>query len=200
MSKYHAKNIKAYDAKAQNYDNTLDGKFTAKFKELLVANMSLAEGSRVLDVGCGNGRLLAKIAEKWHIEGFGVDISPNMVASAGARYPEFEFAVAGCDDLSFGERSMDVLTACCTYHHFPDVAAFTLEAKRVLRPGGSIYIADVYLPPVIRQTANVFLPLSKDGDVKFYSTGEIAGTFERAGFELVSVVRNGHMQVVRLRG
>ena len=40
-----------------------DGKFTEKFKDLLLANMSIRENDSVLDVACGNGRLLSKIAK-----------------------------------------------------------------------------------------------------------------------------------------
>ena len=199
MDNYSEKNIKTYNAKAADYDNTLDGKFTAKFKDLLAAHMSVNEGERVLDVGCGNGALLGKIAAARPIKGFGVDLSPQMIAAAEKRHPEFEFAIAGCESLPFGDNSMDVITVCCAYHHFPDVDAFALEASRILRPGGSLYIAEVYLPPVVRQITNVLLPLSKDGDVKFYSRGEIARTFSRVGFELVSVFRKGYVQILHLR-
>ena len=199
MSNYSEKNITAYNAKAANYDNTIDGKFTAKFKGLLVAHMQVNEGNRVLDVGCGNGTLLRKIARTRPVKGFGADLSPQMITVAGERYPEFEFTVAGCESLPFEESSMDIITVCCAYHHFPDTDAFALEASRILRPGESLYIADVYLPPVVRQIANVFLPLSKDGDVRFYSREEISRTFSRVGLELVSVVRKGYIQILHLR-
>ena len=199
MSNYTQKNIAAYDAKADSYDNTLDGKFTEKFKDLLVANMSANEGDRVLDVGCGNGSLLSKIAGVQKIKGFGADLSPRMVEAAAARYPEFEFVVAGCESLPFGDSSMDVVTVCCAYHHFPDVSAFARETGRLLRPGGSLYIAEVYLPGVVRPIANLFLPLSKDGDVKFYSSKEIADTLSPAGLELVSATKKGHIQILHLR-
>ena len=198
MSNYSEKNTKAYNAKASNYDNTIDGKFTAKFKDLLAASMSVNEGDRVLDVGCGNGTLLRKIARTRPIKGFGADLSPKMIAIAGERYPEFEFVVAGCESLPFGDNSMDVITVCCAYHHFPDADAFATQARRILRPGGSLYIADVYLPPVVRQIANVFLPLSKDGDVKFYSGKEIADALSPAGLELVSASKKGHIQILHL--
>lgn len=47
MQNYNEKNIKAYDKKASNYDNTLDGKFTEEFKRLLVANILVNEYDRV---------------------------------------------------------------------------------------------------------------------------------------------------------
>ena len=197
MSGYIEKNIKAYDQKADDYDNTPDGKFTEKFKQLLLANISVQDGDRVLDVGCGNGSLLSRLAQANKIEGFGTDISPQMIKNAAIRCPAFRFAVSGCETIPFDDHSMDIITVCAAYHHFPDVGGFALEAKKLLRPGGSIYVAEIYLPAIIRPVVNLFLPLSKDGDVKFYSSREIAGTF--AEFRAVKVVRKGHIQVVQLQ-
>jgi ubiquinone/menaquinone biosynthesis C-methylase UbiE len=191
------KNILAYNKKAANYDSTLDGKFTEKFKRLLVQSMDISDGDAVLDVGCGNGSLLSKIAETAEIRGFGTDISPGMIAAATERNPAFDFAVANCEQIPFGDGAMDVIIACASFHHFPNVAAFAAECKRLLRKGGSVYIAEIYLPPVIRHIANLVLPLSNDGDVKFYTTKEIADTFR--GFRIVKATTNWHIQIVQLR-
>ena len=94
---------------------------------------------------------------------------------------------------------MDVISVCAAYHHFPDTAAFAKEAKRVLKPGGTIYIADVYLPAILRLLVNPFVPLSRAGDVKFYSPKEIALNFEQLGFETVDAKTTGHVQMVFVR-
>ena len=41
MNKFNTKNIKAYDKKADHYDNTFDGKFTEKFKQVLLNSVSV---------------------------------------------------------------------------------------------------------------------------------------------------------------
>ena len=200
MRSYNEKNIKAYDKKAKNYDNSLDGKFTEKFKELLVANMVINDNYSILDVGCGNGNLLSKISRQNKINGFGTDISPKMIENAKARYPEFDFVVSNCEKIPFDDYSMDVITVCAAYHHFPNVSAFASEAKRLLKPSGSLYIAEVHLPAVLRLIANFFLPLSRDGDVKFYSFNEIANTFCNVEFSLVNMIKKRHMQVIQFQG
>ena len=91
---------------------------------------------------------------------------------------------------------MDVVTVCAAYHHFSDTAGFAKEAKRVLKPSGKIYIADVYLPPVLRFFINPFVPLSGAGDVKFYSPKEIAGNLEQYGFKTLEIKIFGHVQIV----
>jgi len=199
MSNHIEKNIRAYDKKAADYNNTFDGKFTERFKTLLVANMVVNDNDSILDVGCGNGTLLSKIAKTRTINGFGIDISPNMIEHAKRLHPEFHFAVSGCEDVPFSDNSMDIITVCAAYHHFLDARVFASEARRVIKQGGSLYIAEIYLPLIIRHIVNVFVPLSKDGDVKFYSSKEIVDTFSITGFELVNTVKEGHIQIVHLR-
>ena len=184
---------------ADNYDSTLDGKFTEKFKELLLTNMSINNNDSILDIGCGNGTLLSKMAKIKMINGFGTDISPQMIKVAKIRHPELNFIVSGCEEISFSDNSIDIITVCAAYHHFPDVNAFALEAKRLLRPNGSLYIAEIYLPAIIRHIANIALPFSKHGDVKFYSHKEIVNIFSHVNFSLVKVVKKKHIQIVQLR-
>ena len=234
MNKYHEMNIKAYDEKADNYNNTLDGRMTEAFKNLLVekvlanasANSALVtttsvsnvsvfdvdftnvdekgtckvlERYAVLDVGCGNGTLLSKLSKVMRIVGFGVDLSPQMIANAKALCPEFSFAVSGCESVPFDDKSMDIITVCCAFHHFPDVNKFANEASRLLKAEGHLYIADINLPIVIRHIVNLLMPLSKGGDVKIYSQKEIASTFEAIGFRLVNATKRGYIQIVHFQ-
>jgi len=140
VDKFNAKNIKAYDKKAGNYDNTHDGKFTEKFKRILLNSVSVNDGDFVLDVGCGNGTLLSRMAMLKPINGFGTDISPKMIKNATSRYPNLKFAASDCIEIPFDDNSMDIITVCAAYHHFPNVNAFAVEAKRLLKKSGSIYI------------------------------------------------------------
>ena len=199
MGNFNEKSRSAYNKKADDYDNTQDGRFTQEFKRLLVSEIKLKANANVLDVACGNGSLLSALNRKTPINGFGIDISDRMVANAAVRNPKMEFQTAGCEAIPFGNASMDVITVCAAYHHFPDVAAFAKEARRVLKPGGTLYIADVYLPSVLRVIINPFVPLSKAGDVKFYSPKKIARTFEAVGFETVNTKTHGHIQIVSLK-
>jgi len=182
MNKFNEKSRNSYNQKADNYDDTNDGRFTLKFKEMLLDKVSLAENDRVLDVACGNGLLLAMLNNKTSIKGFGVDISEQMIKNASTRNPSMEFHVAGCEKLPFEGDTMDVITVSSSYHHFPDVSAFGREASRVLKVGGKIYIAEIYLATPLRLLVNPFVPLSKAGDVRFYSPKGIIKNLSEHGF------------------
>ena len=198
MTDFNAQSKKAYDKKASDYDNTLDGRFTKKFKELLTAHVEVKDNYSVLDVGCGNGSLLADISKLETVQGYGVDISGEMIKVASKKYPQLKFQVAGCEQLPFGDATMDIITVCAAYHHFPDVCAFAKEAARVLKPNASLYIAEIYLPKALRVVCNPLIRLQRAGDVKFYSAQETIETFANVGFEAASVVKEGNVQIIKL--
>jgi len=200
MGNFNEKSRNTYNKIAFRYNSTLDGKFTQKFKERLIEHVTLRENCRVLDVGCGNGSLLAMLKRrKPTIYGLGVDIAEEMVAAAKSAYPDMEFHAAECEEIPFVDESMDVVTACMAYHHFPDVAAFAREIWRILAPSGELYIAEIRLPAAVRAVLNPWLPLSKSGDVKFYSPTEIVQTLESNGFEKVEAKMRGYIQIIQFR-
>ena len=193
------KSRSAYNKLADRYDRSADGKFTCAFKSRLLERIGLWDGCRILDVACGNGALLWAMRKRERIAGFGVDISEQMIKNASLRNPGMEFHVCGCEALHFPDASMDAITVSAAYHHFPDTQAFARQARRVLAPGGLLYIAEIYLPILLRAMLNPFVPLSPHGDVRLYSPEEIVENFTPLGFEEVSGEIFGHIQVIVLR-
>src|SRR6202022_3303381 len=57
----------------------------------------IPKGQRVLDLGCGTGRLLAALEPS---VGVGVDFSPAMIEEARRRYPHLEFHLGDIEDAS----------------------------------------------------------------------------------------------------
>ena len=199
MANFNDKSRTSYNKKADNYENSPEGRFTREFQRLLIKNIDFNINSSILDVACGNGSLLKLLNSKNPIKGFGIDISEQMIKNAATNNSDMEFYVAGCEAIPFPDNSIDIITVCAAYHHFPDVVAFSKEAHRVLKPDGRLYIAEIYLPSVLQVIVNPFVPLSKDGDVKFYSPKEIINNFMPFGFEKLDVMINGHIQIVSLR-
>lgn len=91
------------------------------------------------------------------------------------------------------------MTVCAAFHHFPNIQKFAEEAERVIKKGGTLYIAEVYLPVIIRVISNPFVKFSKAGDVKFYSPNEIFSLFENNRFVKDDVEINGKVQMIKLK-
>lgn len=199
MDIHEERSMKSYDEKADNYDVTPDGKYTYPFKMVLMETVCIPDGGSLLDVACGNGRLLQMLSQRHHFSGYGVDISEKMVENARRINPAMVFETASCTKLPFDAASFDVVTVCAAFHHFPDVAGFAREAFRVLRPNGMLYIAEVYYPATLRTLFNLFVKNSPAGDVKMYAPEEIMGLFQNAGFSNEIFQREKHIQIIGVR-
>lgn len=100
---------------------------------------------RLVDVGCGTGRLLRSAAD-WFCdtELIGVDVAEHMVRQARVLAPRsshIAFVNAEVENLPLADDSIDVAlcTACC--HHWADPVAAFEEIARVLRPEGTLVAA-----------------------------------------------------------
>jgi len=103
---------------------------------------------KVLDVGCGGGRAIARILAQTRREVAGVDHSPEAVettrrlnrsAIASGRLRVLEGSV---DHLPFRDGFFDVVTAFETTYFWPDLQAGLIEIRRVLSPGGRLVITN----------------------------------------------------------
>jgi ubiquinone/menaquinone biosynthesis C-methylase UbiE len=119
-----------------------------------VANAGLPPGARILDVGTGPGRLARALAEEnpqWTVDG--IDLDPAMIAYARDRdvSSSVTFTVGDVADLPFPDDSFDLIVSSMSQHHWTDVEGAIRSLRRVLRPGGRLWIYDVRF--VLRRAA-----------------------------------------------
>jgi SAM-dependent methyltransferase len=107
--------------------------------ELLALSIP-GRSASILDVGCGNGELLAMVAHRWpDVALAGVDLQPERIAEARANAPDARLVVESADSLPFEDDAFDVVTAITLMSSLPndemerDAAR---EIARVTRPGG----------------------------------------------------------------
>lgn len=102
---------------------------------------------RLLDIGCGTGGLLERLAGRIE-EGLGVDASRDMLALARTRLAErglSRIAVRQADmyRLPIADSAFDAVTLQMVLHYAEDPAVALAEAARVLKPGGIMVIVDL---------------------------------------------------------
>jgi SAM-dependent methyltransferase len=94
-------------------------------------------GRRVLDIGCGLGQYVRRIAELAG-ESYGIDIEAARVRAGGRVTPGL--LLGSADALPFADRSFDVILLNEVIEHVADERLTMREAARVLRPGGHLVI------------------------------------------------------------
>jgi ubiquinone/menaquinone biosynthesis C-methylase UbiE len=115
--------------------------------ERLVTAIGDAARGRVLDVACGPGIVtaaLAAIASK--VVAF--DLTPEMLIKARERcvkagHANVVFKEGSATALPFADASFDVVVTRLSFHHFDEPQKVLAEMLRVLKPGGTLAVADV---------------------------------------------------------
>lgn len=135
--------VKEYSRLAPDYD-TRWSFYVETTTSATIARLSPPPTGRVLDVGCGTGALLQKLARKFpQARLAGVDPAPEMLAVARRRVsPETELREGWAEDLPFAEGAFDVIVSCSMFHYSRQPIAALVEMTRVLRPGGKLVITD----------------------------------------------------------
>lgn len=105
----------------------------------------VAQGSTLLDVGCGIGGSSRILARDYGFDVTAVTISPQQVKRATELTPpemKAKFQVDDAMALSFPDASFDVVWCIEAGPHMPDKAVFAKELLRVLKPDGILVVAD----------------------------------------------------------
>lgn len=118
------------------------------------AAAGLPDEARVLDVGTGPGRIARALADRhprWSVDG--VDLDAAMIAYARERdlSSSVSFTVGDVADLPYPDGSFDLVVSSMSQHHWTDVEGALRSLRRVLRPGGRLWIYDVRF--VLRRAA-----------------------------------------------
>jgi arsenite methyltransferase len=111
--------------------------------KILIAELAAKPGGKVLDVGCGTGRLGDYVANQLGPDGrvVGVDPLPLRIEIAARKNPRFEASVGRAEDLSqFKDAEFDALYANSVFHWVEDKPKALREFFRVLKPGGRFAI------------------------------------------------------------
>ena len=104
--------------------------------------------ARILDYGCGYGRICNELSRQGYTDLVGVDISAAMIARGRALYPQLDLRHIPELNLLFTGQSFDACLLFAVLNCVPadrDQIALIDELHRLLRPGGVLYLSDYLL-------------------------------------------------------
>ncbi len=117
------------------------------------------QGQSVLEVGCGTGLVLERIAQ-FSKKAEGIDLSPGMLKLAQARGLNVQEGSA--TNLPYEDESFDITCSFKVLAHIPEIEQALGEMARVTKPGGSV-IAEFYNPYSLRGLLRKLGPARKIG-------------------------------------
>jgi SAM-dependent methyltransferase len=155
----------------------------------LVELVQLPTGARVVDIACGKGEFLIRLAEAYGVHGVGVDISPFCIADAErrlkARAPGAEVGFTQMDGADFKpeEPHSFALASCIGASWVFGGHAETLDALvNMVEPGGWVIAGEPYW---LEEPSEDYLQASGGTRDGFRSHVENAAAGERRGLDLV---------------
>lgn len=139
-----------YDDFSQRYEKERHHGYHALLDELeLGIALPVASGRDVLEVGCGTGLILARLAAVAK-RAEGIDLSPGMLEKARER--GLTVREGSATALPYPDGSFDAVVSFKVLAHVPDIRGALSEMARVCRPGGTM-VAELYNPLSLRYLA-----------------------------------------------
>jgi ubiquinone/menaquinone biosynthesis C-methylase UbiE len=176
-----------------NYDQialTYDARFTAGLydcvRDALCALVRAYQPEFALEVGCGTGYWLSALRDELSYL-YGIDYSLEMLRKARNRNSAAKLVRATAEFLPFRTGTIDLIFCVNAAHHFERLDSFIAEARRLLRPSGTLAV--IGMDPhhgSDRWCVYDYFPETKGADLLRYpSSGQITDAMLRAGFDRI---------------
>jgi len=163
-----------------------------------VGDRASLRGARVLDIGCGGG-LLSEALAREGADVTAIDLAPELVKVARLHALEsgvqVDYRVQAAEDLASEQpESFDVVTCMEMLEHVPDPAAIIEACRRLLRPGGQLFLSTINRTPAAFAVAIVgaeyvarLLPRGTHHYQEFIRPAELSRWLRDAGLQLRDV-------------
>ena len=144
------RDVAAFGERAQGYDEGWRGELHHQIADR-TAELALScvpAPRRILDVGCGTGYLLGRLAARApQAEALaGIDAAPAMigVATGAATDSRLRFVAGAAERLPWPAGTFDLVVSTTSFDHWADQRAGLAQCARVLAPGGCLILADLF--------------------------------------------------------
>lgn len=186
--------FQAFCKDAFGEDFSQDGFSNIEQINMILQYIPQAENVHILDIGCGNGKMLGYLQEKTkaHIHGF--DYSEEAINTAHKLFPNnSEFKVGIIGELDYPEETFDVIIAMDTMYFAKDMAALVAQVKKWLKPNGIFFVGyqegDVIPKTRDIHTAMLSKALERNG-MKYEATDITGQTYELLQRKRISAIKH----------
>lgn len=144
------RDVAAFDRRAPGYEDGWRGRLHHDIADRAadLAKACAPNAKRVLDVGCGTGYLLRRLADAMPSAEVlrGIDPAPAMirVAESRATDPRLRFMTGVAELLPYDDDAFDLVISTTSFDHWADQRGGLTECHRVLRPGGRLVLCDQF--------------------------------------------------------
>ncbi len=174
--------IAQFDSIAEVRAQTLNrhAYYTANLQRLVAS--FLVPSSRVLEIGCGLGDLLAAVAPQNSV---GIDISPRMVEQARERHPNLDLRVVNVETDPLPEGPFDVIVLSDTIGLLEDIQVALERLRPLLAANGRLIVTyySFLWEPMLRLAELIRLK-TKWPDQNWLSMSDLAGLLHLSGYEV----------------
>ena len=143
-----------FDVWAPGYDWLFPSVFYQAIHKRLLDYVQLSAQPNVLDLGCGTGQLLDRLAAHFpSLCGTGLDLSAEMLHQArrnNRHRPRLIYQHGNAESLPFANGQFEAVFNTISFLHYPQPERVLAEVQRVLCPGGRFYLADPIAPFQLR--------------------------------------------------
>jgi ubiquinone/menaquinone biosynthesis C-methylase UbiE len=179
-----------FDRWADVYDSALNPLLMLE-EQTLPPLLPSITGQHVLDVGCGTGRWLSRLAALQPGSLIGVDGSAEMLRRAREKLdPTAHLLQSDAHALPVPDASQDFILSSFVVSYLKDLAAFAFECERALKPGGHLLLSDMH-PKTARQRGwtRSFTAEGETFRITVWpqQLTQIVKAFSRAGFKIIAL-------------
>ena len=174
--------MKIFSGQAKEYDTSKTSQFVTKCYPYVLNTLIPIQFNNILDVGCGTGTLLGELlGKKPQVRSYGLDLSEEMLEVAREKLPKCTELVHGeAEVLPYDNNKFEMVIMVHSFNYFINPEQAIREAYRVLKPGGTLVIAD-------RMVSGIKKFFVEGNN---YTQDEVKRFLQKSGFDTVNLMHN----------
>ena len=187
--------LKKYETVAEGYDKhrlkDYEGKKVLEGQlNLLTKNLKTLKPKKILEAGCGTGRILLPLTKKgFKIEGF--DLSKNMLSILNKKNPSIKTKIGDIEKIPYKNETFDFVYSITVLIHLPKIEKAISELYRVTKKDG-ILIFDLSNKDSIWTKLSVLIQPNKKRTI-LYSRKDIKKILKKYNYEITGLFSYGRI-------